>query len=111
MLCVLAHIEFLAEILDNFFWNLAIVYSEELNVLATIELDFENTERFFFLLHLVTNGPWLVLHLWISCRWLLNSGVRWLETGTSIPSLSNFRLSTVLLLISDGISWSTLCSR
>lgn len=64
MLCVLTHVELLAEFFNDFFWDLTLEDAEELNVLAAIEFNFEDADWLLLLLHHITRNAWLALNGW-----------------------------------------------
>ena len=116
VLGVLADVEFLAEVLDDFLRNLALVNAEKLNVLSAVELNLEDANWFFFLLQSVACDSWLALDwLRIAANWLLGgsaiSWLRgcWLEVAASVSGVPCLWLR-VLLLLSESVSWSTLSS-
>ena len=108
MLGVLAYVEFESEIFDNFFRNLAFIYSEELHVLAAIELNFEHANWLFILLEVVSSSLWSALDLGVSSLWRLCSLISWF---VSVASISWISLSWLRVLLLSRISWSTLSSR
>lgn len=85
VLRVLANIEFRAKVLHNFLWDLTIENSEQLDVLATVELDLENAERLFFRRHHIVNR-WsgLVFDWWWEAALLSWVRSSWLEATTSV---------------------------
>ena len=113
MPCILTHIEFVTEFLNDLLRDLTFKDSQKLNILTTIKFYLQDTDRFLF---------WCLLHWWQSCRslrlnlWitlLLSCVISWiggvLEVCTSISWLSGLWLR-VIWLLSKSITWNTLCS-
>lgn len=112
VLGVLAHVEFVSKLFNDFLWDLALENSQKLNVLTAVKLNLENANWLLLLLHWRQGGSWLGFDLWVLAWLLLRRVVSWLRcglvVGASISGLS--RLWVRVLLLSHGIARSALRS-